>query len=107
MQHTSKNNRFKKEKAMKAMIGVLVVMIMAFALVSSGEAGTFSCDNCVAMTAGHNIIENVSAKDAGTTGLFPCGAEPAYPGYINARAVPCTANTLSPRVPDPMGAVGY
>ncbi len=96
---------------MKAMVSGLVVTIMAFALVSSCQAGTwFSNDNPGAISAANNTSGNVSIKDADNRGnitegaLFPCGAEPAYPDYIDARAVPCTENIKSKWVSGPMGA---
>ena len=64
---------------MRKVMSTLVVLTMAFALVSSSAAGG-----------------NVSAKDADNPGHFftgtpyPCGIEsPAYTDYIDARPAPC------------------
>ncbi|MFZ0932046.1 MAG: hypothetical protein WAN11_25830 [Syntrophobacteraceae bacterium] len=95
---------------MKAMMSVLFAMIMAFALVSSSEAGWFSSnDNPGAISSAHNTPGNVSTKDADRAGditegtLFPCGSDPAYTDYIDARAIPCTDGTRPPQVPEVMG----
>jgi len=81
-------------------MSILVVLMMAFALVSSGEAGwfPFCCnDNHGTNSAAQNTAGNLSAKDADRAGHFPtwmpyrCGvASPAYTDYIDARALPCT-----------------
>jgi len=96
---------------MKAMMSVLFVMVMAFALVSSAEAWQGSViDNPGAISAEHCTPGNVSTKDADRAGditggnLFPCGAEPAYTDYIDARAVPCTVDNRPPQVPEVMGS---
>ena len=63
----------------------LTVMIMAFALVSSGETRTAT--------------------------PYSCGIEsPAYTDYTNARAVPCDQDRKPEgpkRAPDPMGSPGF
>jgi hypothetical protein len=101
---------------MKSIMSVLVVTIMVFALVSSGEAGTwFSCctDNPGAVSAAHNTAGNASAKDADPPGHFlpyACGVKsPAYVHYTDAIALPCTARDRdsSGLVPEPMGNTGY
>ncbi len=105
---------FKKEKAVKAIVSVWVVLIMAFALVSIGEVGTGSSynDNLAAVVVTHN-----GAGDADNPGYFPegspysCGIEsPAYLDYTDARAVPCDqdrSQSRSMRTPDPMGSPGF
>jgi hypothetical protein len=63
-------------------MSVLVVLMMAFALVSSVEAEWFP---------------------------YRCGVEgPAYTDYIDARALPCTERDRdsSGRVTEPMGSPG-
>ena len=86
-------------KVTKWIVSGLVVLAMAFALVSSSAAGG-----------------NVSAKDADNPGHFftgtpyPCGIEsPAYTDYIDARPAPCTARDRdsSRRAPEPMGSPGF
>ncbi|MGA3118815.1 MAG: hypothetical protein ABSF90_30885 [Syntrophobacteraceae bacterium] len=86
-------------KVTKWIVSGLVVLAMAFALVSSSAAGW-----------------NVSAKDADNPGHFstgtpyPCGVEsPAYTDYIDARALPCTERDRdsSRRTPEPMGSPGF
>ncbi len=94
-------------KAMKVMMSVLIVMIMAFALVSNSQAGW--CPFC----SKDNSV-SVSAKDADNTGHisavtpYPCGVEsPAYLDYIDAHAVPCDRErgpSASERAPEPMGS---
>jgi hypothetical protein len=90
---------------MKSIMSVLVVTIMVFALVSSGEAGTwFSCctDNPGAVSAAHN--------PPGHFLPYACGVEsPAYVHYTDAIALPCTARDRdsSGLVPEPMGNTGY
>ena len=84
---------------MRKVMSTLVVLTMAFALVSISAAGG-----------------NVSAKDADNPGHFftgtpyPCGIEsPAYTDYIDARPAPCTARDRdsSRRAPEPMGSPGF
>jgi len=96
---------------MKTMMSVLFVTIMAFALVSSCEAAWFSSsnDNPGAISANYNTPGNANTKDADRLGNmtdgtpFPCGAEPAYLDYTDARAVPCSQNTKSSQTPAVMG----
>ena len=67
---------------MRTVMSILVVLMMAFALVSSSEAGWFP---------------------------YGCGVEgPAYTDYIDARALPCTQRDRdsSGRVTEPMGSPG-
>ena len=84
---------------MRKVMSTLVVLTMAFALVSSSAAGG-----------------NVSAKDADrprhfpTWMPYPCGvASPAYLDYTDAVALPCTDRDResSRRVPKPMGSRGF
>ncbi|MGO9020935.1 MAG: hypothetical protein ACLQVJ_21540 [Syntrophobacteraceae bacterium] len=86
-------------KVTKWIVSGLVVLAMAFALVSISAAGG-----------------NVSAKDADNPGHFftwspyPCGVEgPAYTDYIDARPAPCAARDRdsSGRAPEPMGSPGF
>jgi len=64
-------------KAMKAMMSVLIVMIMAFALVSISEAGW--CPFC----------SNANSGVASGT-PYPCGVQsPAYLDYTDARPASC------------------
>ncbi len=104
---------------MKAIVSVWVVLIMAFALVAIGEAGTGSSynDNLAALVETHNGHADAGAGDADNSGYFPagspypCGVEsPAYLDYTGARAVPChqdreLSRTL--RTPNPMGSPGF
>jgi hypothetical protein len=86
-------------KVTKSIVSGLVVLAMAFALVSSSAASG-----------------NVSAKDADNPGHFltgtpyPCGiASPARPDYVDAVPLPCTERDRdsSRRVPEPMGSPGF
>ena len=100
---------------MKAMMSVVFAMIMAFALVSIGEAGTgSSCNfNAGAISAAHNTPVGVGVRDADRAGniiegtQFPCIGSPAYTDYADARAVPCPMGGHDRRVPEPMGSPGY
>jgi hypothetical protein len=101
-------------KAMKAMMSVLIVMIMAFALVSISEAGW--CPFCSNANSGV-ASGNVNAKDTDNPGHFsavtpyPCGVEsPAYLDYTDAHAVPCDRErgpSKSERAPEPMGSPSF
>jgi hypothetical protein len=78
----------RRRKPMKAMTSFLTMLVMAFALVSSGETGTAT--------------------------PYPCGIQsPAYTDYTDARAVPCDQDrgdqgaAGSKRAPDPMGSPGF
>ena len=67
---------------MRTVMSILVVLMMAFALVSSSEAGWFP---------------------------YRCGVEgPAYTDYADARALPCIERdrNLSGRVTEPTGSPG-
>jgi hypothetical protein len=84
---------------MKTVTSILVVLMMAFALVSSSAAGG-----------------NVSAKDADNPGHvstwtpYPCGvASPAYLDYTEAVALPCTERDRDPArvTPEPMSSPGF
>jgi len=86
-------------KVTKWIVSGLVVLAMAFALVSISAAGG-----------------NVSAKDADNPGHFftgtpyPCGVQsPAYLDYTDAHAVPCTERDRDSfkRTPEPMGSPGF
>ncbi len=86
-------------KVTKLIVSGLVVLAMAFALVSSSAASG-----------------NVSAKDADNPGHFSkgtpytCGVEsPAYIDYTDVSAVPCTERDRDSyrRTPDPMGSPGF
>jgi hypothetical protein len=104
----------KKEKAMKAMMSVLFVMIMGLALVSSGEAGTGLSynDNPGAICAVHKTPAGAVTKDADRAGSgmeeinSPCAlsAPAAYTDFIDAREVPAAANTKRTRAPEAMGS---
>jgi hypothetical protein len=99
----------------KAIVSVWVALIMVFALVSIGEAGTGSSynGNLAALVETHNGHADAGTKDADNPGYFPAGspypciASPAYTDYAEARAVPCPVNERARRVPDPMGSPGY
>jgi len=99
---------------MKSIVSVLAVMIMAFALVSTGEAAVLSCrnDNPGVSVETCNTLAGDGFKDADRAGDFstgnpyPCIASPAYPDYVNARAIPCPVNEKARRVPEPMGSPG-
>ena len=88
---------------MKAIVSVWVVLIMAFALVSIGEAGTGSSynDNLAALVETHNGHADAGAGDADNSGYlpagspYPCDCVAAYLDYAEARAVPCP---IKPRV---------
>ena len=78
---------------MRTVMSILVVFMMAFALVSSSEAGWFPN----------------SPSHSPTWNPYGCGVEgPAYTDYIDARAVPCTERDRdsSGRVTEPMGSPG-
>ncbi len=100
---------------MKSIVSVWVVLIMAFVLVSIGEAGTGSSynDNLAALIETHNGHADAGARDADNSGYlpagspYPCIASPAYADYAEARAVPCPVNQRVGQVPDPMGSPGY
>ncbi len=86
-------------KVTRSIVSGLVVLAMAFALVSSSAASG-----------------NVSAKDADNPGHFStgtpyaCGVEsPAYLDYTDAKPAPCTDRDRdsSRRVPEPMGSPGF
>jgi len=88
---------------MRTVMSILVVLMMAFALVSSSEAGWFpkDADNCPVF--GCNPVHSPT--------WFPyrCGVEGlAYTDYIDARALPCTERDRdsSGRVTKPMGSPG-
>ncbi len=99
---------------MKSIISALVVLMMAFALVSIGEAasGTFNNYTPAAIAVAHNTTAGAGVRDADNPGVFPTGtpypciASPAYPDYTDAVAVPCHLNEETRRVPDPMGSPG-
>jgi len=79
-------------KVTKSIVSGLVVLAMAFALVSSSAASG-----------------SVSATDADPgyflTGPYPCGVEsPAYTDYINARPAPCTTRDRDRQLPEFMGS---
>lgn len=88
---------------MKVVMGVLIVMVVAFALVSSGDAGWFSNANSGAVSG------NVIAADNPGFPPYPCIASPAYTDYTDARAVSCDLDraTESRRTPDIMGSPGF
>jgi hypothetical protein len=100
---------------MKLIMGVLVVLIMAFTLVSIGEAGTCSLfkDNPGASSGTHKVPADAGVKDADRPGQFstgtpgPCIESPAYPIYSNAREITCSTNDKDRRVQEPMGSCGF
>ena len=103
---------------MKSIVRVWVVLIMAFALVSIGEAGTGYShnDSLAALVETHNGHADAGAGDADNPGYFPAGspyrciASPAYLDYTDARAVPCDQDrdpSRSIRTPNPMGSPGF
>ena len=98
---------------MKSIMSVLVVAIMAFALVSSSEAGSlpFCCNansgNVTAKGADNCPVSGCNPVHSSTWFPYRCGLEgPGYTDYIDAVAIPCTAGDrdASTRVPEPMGS---
>ena len=75
---------------MRTVMSILVVLMMAFALVSSSEAGWFP-------------------YSPGDFSPYACIASPAYAHYTDARAVPCTERDgdRSRQVSEPMGSPGF
>ncbi len=89
-------------KVTKWIVSGLVVLMMAFALVSSSAAGW--CPFCPNANAGDNPGHFLTGTP------YPCGIEsPAYTDYIDARPAPCTARDRdsSGRAPEPMGSPGF
>ncbi len=99
---------------MKSIMSALVVLIMAFALVSIGEVATGSSNDYTpaGVAVAHNSHAGAGVRDADNPGVFPTGtpfpciASPAYADYTDAVAVPCPVNEKTRRVPDPMGSPG-
>jgi|GEM_PF-3250589 len=101
-------------KTVKAVMSVLIVMVMAFALVASSDARWFPF--CCNANSGA-VSGNVSTKDADNPGHFStgppyaCGVEsPAYTDYTDARAVSCDLDrgpSGPGRTPAPMGSPGF
>ncbi|MGA2400305.1 MAG: hypothetical protein ABSG91_01195 [Syntrophobacteraceae bacterium] len=99
---------------MKKMMSVLFVLIVALALVSSGEAGirSSSCDNPGVFSGARNTPAGVSARDsdhAGSGREAICSncvfsAPPAYTDYIDARMAPHGAATKGGPAPEVMGS---
>ncbi len=84
---------------MRTVMSILVVLMIAFALVSSSEAGW----------AGNCPVFGCNAVHSPTYNPYRCGVEgPAYTDYIDARALPCTERDRdsSGRVTEPMGSPG-
>ncbi len=85
-------------------MSVVIVMVVAFALVSSGDARwfPFCCNANSGATSG-----NVTAAD--NSGPYSCIASPAYTDYTDARAVSCDLDRASEsrRTPDIMGSPGF
>ncbi len=84
-------------KAIKSMMSALV-LVMALALVSSGNSGV-SSDAQYGSTKDADHSANVT-----DSAPYAYGAEPAYVDYIGARPVPYSEKAKSRSVPDPMGS---
>ncbi len=84
-------------KVTKAIVSGLVMLAMAFALVSISEAGW--CPFCP------------NANSGVTSGTpYPCGVQsPARPDYVDAVPLPCTERDRDSfrRTPEPMGSPGF
>jgi hypothetical protein len=88
----------------KSIVSGLVVLAMAFALVSSVEAYSSSNDN-QAVSAATDSFKDADRADRLPSGTpYPCIASPAYLDYAEARAVPCTLDEETRRVPMSMGS---
>lgn len=85
---------------MKAIMSVMFVMIMAFALVSSVEAGT--CSNC-SYNPGPLCKAFDTLADGTTNGLegnhsASLSAPVAYSDYVDGREIPVNAGLKVPQV---------
>ncbi len=93
---------------MRSIMSGLVVLVMAFALVSSANAGCWSfCNDNPAVSADPVGFKDADRPSQSLPGApYPCIASPAYPDYTNARAIACPANEEATRVPMFMGSPG-